>query len=311
MDRSVLALAGGVGGAKLVLGLSRILPPDRLSIGVNTGDDECFHGLHVSPDLDTVMYTLAGLSDPQSGWGLEGDTFHSLGMLARYGVETWFNLGDRDLATHLRRTQLLQQGATLSQVTEELCRRLGVEHPVFPMSDDPVRTVLDTDAGELAMQEYFVRRRAEPRVSRIRYDGAASARPSPGLENALQEAELVVLCPSNPFLSLGPILAVSGLLPLLQSSSALRVAVSPIVGDAAVKGPAGKIMAELSQEVSCVGVARRYQGFCDVLFIDHQDAHRGPEIEDLGIKPWATSIIMETEADKVALARSAMAMGAR
>ena len=309
MPGKVLALAGGVGGAKLALGLSRVVPPDRLVICVNTGDDECFHGLHVSPDLDTVMYTLAGLSDPQTGWGLEGDTFQTLGMLHRYGADTWFNLGDKDLATHIRRTQLLRQGATLSQVTEELCQQLGVAPQVVPMSDDPVRTVLSTEDGDLAMQEYFVKSRAEPRVRGISYVGSESAGPSPGLTKALDGAELIVYCPSNPFLSLGPILAVLGVQDRLERSSALRVAVSPIVGGAAVKGPAGKIMVELGQEVSSVGIAKQYRAFCDVLVIDNQDAALAPQIADLGVKPVVTSIIMETEADKVALAESVVAMG--
>ena len=309
MPGKVLALAGGVGGAKLALGLSRVVSPGRLVICVNTGDDECFHGLHVSPDLDTVMYTLAGLSDPQTGWGLEGDTFQALGMLHQYGADTWFNLGDRDLATHIRRTQLLRQGATLSQVTEKLCQGLGVAPQVVPMSDDPVRTVLNTGDGDLAMQEYFVKNRAEPRVHGVSYVGSESAGPSPGLKKALDGAELIVFCPSNPFLSLGPILAVPGVRDRLEKSSALRVAVSPIVGGAAVKGPAGKIMAELGQEVSAVGIARQYRGFCDVFVIDNQDAALVPQIEDLGVKPVATSIIMETEADKVALAESIVAMG--
>ena len=311
MDRSVLALAGGVGGAKLALGLSRVVPPGQLTVGVNTGDDECFHGLHVSPDLDTVMYTLAGLSDPETGWGLAGDTFDALGMLGRYGADTWFNLGDRDLATHIRRTQLLGQGATLSQVTEELCRCLGVEARVVPMSDDPVRTMLHTDAGTLSMQSYFVRQRAGPAVTGVAYEGAPSSDPSPSLEKALRESDLIVLCPSNPFLSVGPILAVPGVRDLLESSCALRLAVSPIVGGAAVKGPAAKIMAELGLDASCVGVAQQYRGFCDVLFIDHIDAHRGPEIEKLGMRAVATSIVMESEADKVALARTVLETGAR
>ncbi len=252
MDGKILAFAGGVGGAKLALGLSRVLPPEQLVICVNTGDDDCFHGLHVSPDLDTMMYTLAGLSDPQSGWGLQGDTFTALNMLKQYGAETWFNLGDRDFATHIRRTQLLGQGATLSQVTQELCRSLGVNHQVIPMSDDPVRTVLRTPNGDLAMQEYFVRQRAEPVVESVIYQGADSARPSPGLKSALNDAELILFCPSNPFLSLGPILALPGVLDNLKKSSARRVAVSPIVGGDAVQGPAGKIMSELGQQVSCV-----------------------------------------------------------
>ena len=247
MAGKILALAGGVGGAKLALGLSRVVATGQLVICVNTGDDECFHGLHVSPDLDTVMYTLAGLSDPQTGWGLAEDTFGALGMLQKYGADTWFNLGDRDLATHIRRTQRLGHGASLSGVTEELCRGLGIDHQVVPMSDDPVRTVLDTDVGELAMQAYFVQHRAEPSVNGVRYVGAESARPSPALESALNESELIVLCPSNPFLSLGPILALPGVQKRLEESSALRVAVSPIVGDAAVKGPARVMSSRVSR----------------------------------------------------------------
>jgi LPPG:FO 2-phospho-L-lactate transferase len=304
MAEKVLALAGGTGGAKLSLGLARVLPPEQLIIVVNTGDDEYFHGLHVSPDLDTIMYTLAGLVNPETGWGIAGDTFNSLEMLKRYGADTWFNLGDRDLATHVRRTQLLGQGATLSEVTAELCRCLAVKHQVAPMSDDPVRTVLSTDAGELPMQQYFVRQRSEPKINKIRYQGAAAARPAPGFAAALEQAGMVVFCPSNPFLSVGPILAVPGVRKQLERAhpSRLRVAVSPIVGGAAVRGPAAKIMAELGHEVSCVGVARQYQGLCDVFLIDHQDAHLAPAIGELGMRPLAASIIMRTEEDKIALA---------
>jgi LPPG:FO 2-phospho-L-lactate transferase len=287
------------------LGLAKVLPPERLVIVVNTSDDECFHGLHVSPDLDTIMYTLAGLANPETGWGLAGETFNSLDMLRQYGVDTWFNLGDRDLATHIRRTQMLRQGATLSQVTADLCRKLGVAHAVVPMSDDPVRTVLSTSSGELAMQQYFVQRRSEPRVDRISYRGADLARPSPGFLAALTEADLVVLCPSNPFLSVRPILALPGVRDQLELRvpGRLRVAVSPIVGGAAVRGPAAKIMTELGYETSCVGVAQQYQRVCDMLLVDHQDAHLASDIEETGLKPVVASIIMETETDKIALGR--------
>ena len=305
----VLALAGGVGGAKLALGLSRALPPEQLVICVNTGDDDCFHGLHVSPDLDTVMYTLAGLSDPDGGWGLAGDTFEALEMLGRYGAETWFNLGDRDLATHIRRTQLLRQGASLSEVTAHLCRRLGIAHSVVPMSDDPVRTVLKTDAGELPMQRYFVQRRAAPAVQEVKYVGAQDARPSPGLADALDDASLIVFCPSNPFLSIGPILAVPEVRKRLENTSAHRLAVSPIIGGEAVKGPTAKIMAELGGQVSCAAVADQYRGICDTFVIDDVDAHLAPEIERLGMKPAATSIIMNTDDDKVSLTRTILHMG--
>ena len=305
MDGKVLALAGGVGGAKLAWGLAQVLPPERLVVGVNTGDDDDFHGLHVSPDLDTITYTLAGLSNPETGWGLAGDTFNALEMLKKYQVDTWFNLGDRDLATHIRRTQLLKGGATLSQVTQELCQSLGIGHRVVPMSDQPVRTVISTPEGDLPMQNYFVQRRSEPRVLGIAYKGSGEASAAPALAEALVDCELVVFCPSNPFLSVGPILAVPGIREGLRDLARprLRVAVSPIVGGDSVKGPAGKIMAELGKEVSCVGVAREYRDVCDVLLIDEQDAGLAAEIRSLGVEPVVAPIIMDTEADKIALAK--------
>ena len=305
MDGKVLALAGGVGGAKLAWGLAQVLAPERLVVGVNTGDDDDFHGLHVSPDLDTITYTLAGLDNPETGWGLAGDTFNALEMLKKYQVDTWFNLGDRDLATHIRRTQLLKAGATLSQVTQELCQSLGIGHRVVPMSDQPVRTVISTPEGDLPMQNYFVQRRSEPRVLGIAYNGAGEASPAPALAEALVDCELVVFCPSNPFLSVGPILAVPGIREGLRDLARprLRVAVSPIVGGDSVKGPAGKIMAELGKEVSCVGVAREYRDVCDVLLIDEQDVGLAAEIRSLGIEPLVAPIIMDTEADKIGLAK--------
>ena len=306
-----LALAGGVGGAKLVLGLSRVLPPERLTVVVNTGDDEIFHGLHVSPDLDTVMYTLAGLSNPETGWGLAGETFNALSMLGKYGADTWFNLGDKDLATHITRARLLREGATLSEATSGLCRKLGVEHRVVPMSDDPVRTVLDTDAGELAMQDYFVRQRSEPRVHAVRYAGADAAHPSPGFLDGLEQADLIVFCPSNPFLSLGPILAVPGVKDRLAAARGIRVGISPIVGGAALRGPAGKMMAELGHEVSAAAVARQYREVLDVFLVDHEDAAIAPEIESLGIRAEAASIIMQDDADKVELARHVLGLAER
>ena len=310
MSVEVLAFAGGVGGAKLALGLAKVLPPERLTIVVNTGDDETFHGLHVSPDLDTVMYTLAGLSNPETGWGLTGETFNTLGMLKRYGVDTWFNLGDLDMATHLRRTQLLSQGRTLSEVTVELCQRLGVEHQVSPMSDQPVRTVLSTDAGELAMQEYFVKHRSEPTVKDIRYAGADNASPSVALTDALAEARMVVLCPSNPFLSIGPILAVPGVREGLENFEGPRVAVSPLVGESAFRGPAAKIMVELGKTASSAGVAREYAGIIDYFLIDERDADQSSRITELSMRPLCAPIIMDTEADKVALAEYVLDVGA-
>lgn len=307
----VLALAGGVGGAKLALGLTRILPPERLVIVVNTGDDEEFHGLHVSPDLDTMTYTLSGLYNQETGWGMSGDSFNTLGMLNRLGSDTWFNLGDLDFAMHIRRTELLRHGATLSEVTAELTGRLGIQHSVIPMSDDPVRTVLDTDAGTLAMQEYFVRYRAEPKVDAIRYVGAAAAKPSPAFAKALQECETIIFCPSNPYLSVAPIMAIPGVRDAISARSGNRIAVSPIVGGAAVRGPAGKIMAELGGTVSSVGVAREYRDLCDILVVDSQDADLADDISHEGIHPVATNTIMNNDADKIALAKSVLELARR
>ncbi len=305
----VLALAGGVGGAKLALGLAHCLPPGELVIAVNTGDDENFHGLHVSPDLDTMMYTLAGLSNPDTGWGLMGDTFGALDMLRHYGVDTWFNLGDRDLATHIRRTQLLSQGLTLSEVTGQLCSALGINHAIVPMSDHPVRTVLETAEGRLSMQEYFVRERARPEVTSVDYIGADAALPSPALEAALSNAGMLVVCPSNPALSVQPIVQVSGMKERLTEFSGLRVAISPIVGNDAVRGPAGRIMAGLGQEVSVVGVARSYAEFCDVLVIDRQDEGLASAVEACGVRPVVANTIMESLQDRIDLARVVLSLG--
>ena len=301
---NVLALAGGVGGAKLALGLTRLISPEQLTIVVNTGDDETFHGLHISPDLDTMLYTLSGISNPETGWGLAGESFNALEMLARYGSETWFNLGDRDLATHIRRTQLLGEGATLSQVTSELCNRLGVAHSIVPMSDDPVRTFLETDSGNLSMQEYFVKLRSEPSVRSVAYRGWEKATPSTEFDQALDEATLLVLCPSNPMLSTGPILALPGVRERVANrEGCLRIAVSPIVGGEAVRGPAAKIMRELGHEATCIGVARMYADICDIMVIDEQDAGLASAIGELGLRAVIAPTIMNTEADKVALAK--------
>ena len=305
---AVLALAGGVGGAKLALGLALSLDPGELVVCVNTGDDETFHGLHVSPDLDTIMYTLSGLSNEETGWGVAGDTFTALEMLGKFGVDTWFNLGDRDFATHIRRTQLLADGKTLSEVTDELNRSLGVTQLVVPMSDDSVKTVLVTDEGELPMQRYFVGRRAEPKISEVRYLGADTATAAPGFQDALARAGMLVMCPSNPYLSLGPILAIPAVRQRIRAFPGKKVCVSPIVGGDAVKGPAGKIMAELGKEVSCVQVAREYLDICDVLVIDVQDGALAPQIQEMGITPLVTSTIMKTSQDKIALAKEILTL---
>ncbi|HEU5329121.1 MAG TPA: 2-phospho-L-lactate transferase, partial [Thermomicrobiales bacterium] len=268
----IVALAGGVGGAKLAQGLYRALPPDTLTIIGNTADDFEHFGLRISPDLDTVLYTLAGIADPQTGWGIAGDTHQAFEQLARYGGETWFSLGDRDFATHIQRSELLRAGWTLTAVTAELTRRLDVRAALLPMCDEPVRTVVATPAGELAFQEYFVHRRHEDPVSAVRFTGLQKATLPGGVATALRGAEAIVLCPSNPIVSLGPILAVPGLRDLLVQAPCPIVAVSPIVGGRALKGPADRMLAGLGHDVSPVGVARLYQDFLTGLVLDEEDA---------------------------------------
>ena len=302
-EANVLAIAGGVGGAKLVVGLARVLPPERLKVVVNTGDDELFHGLHVSPDLDSVTYALAGLTNPDTGWGVAGESFRTLGALGRLGAETWFGLGDLDLATHIRRTDLLRQGSTLSEVTAAITRHLGIAHPVVPMSDEPVRTIALTDEGELAFQEYFVHRACEPRITGVRFDGVDDAKPSPAFAQALRGADAIVFCPSNPLVSIGPVLAVPGVYEAIASFTGPRIAISPIVGGQALKGPAAKMMAELGQEVSSAGVARGYVGVVDTMVIDEMDRDEATSVEACGMRAMVTNTIMRSDDDKERLAR--------
>jgi LPPG:FO 2-phospho-L-lactate transferase len=304
MNNSILALAGGVGGAKLAWGLAEILPPGELNVVVNSGDDEEFHGLYVSPDLDTMMYTLAGIVNPETGWGLLGDTYKALGMLENYGIDTWFNLGDRDLATHIRRTQLLAEGKTLSEVSEELCRGLGLKHVVIPMSDQPVRTIVETDEGVLTFQEYFVKRRCEPKVTELRFEWALQATPSPKFSQALRDSKALVVCPSNPFLSTGPILAIPGVRESIKNLDVPKIVVSPIIGGKAIKGPAAKLLRELGHDVSSLGVAKDYQGLCDIFVIDEEDRNLASQIEELGMRVHTTKTLMSTPADKIALAQN-------
>ena len=302
MTGPIVALAGGVGGAKLALGLATTLPTEMLAIVVNTGDDEVFHGLHVSPDLDTVMYALAGLTNPRTEWGIANDSFAALSMLERYGAPTWFNLGDMDLATHVRRTELLKRGWPISRVTRELCQSLGVRHPIVPMTDATVRTIVETDEGDLSFQVYFVERQCQPVAKGIRFENAETAAMADGFIAALDAASGICFCPSNPFLSIAPILAMSGARERIASFPGTRVVVSPIVGGKALRGPAAKLLAELGHEVSCVGVARYYQGLCDVFVIDEVDRGYADAIRDLGMTVEVTSTVMDTDEDKATLA---------
>lgn len=306
----VAALAGGVGGAKLAVGLALALPEGALSVIVNTADDLTLHGLHISPDLDTVMYNLAGLADPQAGWGIAGDTAGALGLLGRYGGPTWFRLGDKDLATHIRRTQRLAEGARLTEATAELCRALGVRARVLPMTDSPVATRVQTPEGELEFQDYFVARGTRPRVLGVRFQGAEEARPSPEAARALEEARAIVFCPSNPIVSVGPILAVAGIRERILAARVPRIAVSPIVVGVALKGPAAEMLRSLGHEVSAAGVAAILREHLDGFVLDERDAALLPQVEGLGLKAKALPTVMTDGASKQRLAEGVLAFAA-
>ena len=265
----IVVLAGGVGGAKLAHGLAQILHPEDLTIIVNTGDDFEHYGLYISPDLDTVCYTLAGLANPETGWGRKNETWQAIENAKALGGPEWFNLGDQDLGTHLERTRRMNEGQTLSQITHEFCKAWGIGPTVLPMSDQPVRTIVDSDEGELAFQEYFVHRRCEPKVKGFRFEGIDTAEAVPGMFEALEAADAVVICPSNPWVSIDPILAVAGMRKAIEAK--LVVAVSPIIGGETVKGPAAKMYTELGFQPSALAVAEHYQNLLDGFVLDNLD----------------------------------------
>jgi LPPG:FO 2-phospho-L-lactate transferase len=298
----ITALCGGVGGSKLVLGLYRTLPPGDLAVIVNTADDEEVYGLHVSPDLDTVMYTLAGIANQEFGWGVEGDTFDAMGMLRSYGEETWFQIGDRDLATNLRRTTRLRSGESLSRITAEMAMRLGVTAGICPATDDAIATQLLVDDSWVPFQDYFVRRGHKDRVEALRYEGVSSAIATPAAVEALSEADIIVLVNSNPALSIVPILSVPGVNDAVAGSGAKRVAVSPIVGSNSVSGPAGNLMSLLGYPSSATGVAQTYLGVIDGIVIDVQDEEQSSRIEELGVRVHVTNTIMQSLEDRDRLA---------
>ncbi|WP_419928344.1 2-phospho-L-lactate transferase [Candidatus Poriferisocius sp.] len=291
---SVVTLAGGVGAAKLLTGLIRAHPPNDLLAVVNTADDTVLHGLHVSPDLDTVVYTLAGAVNPDAGWGLAGETWQAMDALDRYGGITWFRLGDRDLATHLYRTHRLGQGADLAAITTEIAAAWGLELNVLPVTNDRIETRVTTaDEGEIGFQDYFVRRRHDVAVSAVRVEGSERARPSLGLLEALAAASLIIIAPSNPIVSIGPVLEVPGVRQAVASRRDAVVAVSPIVGGAALKGPADRLMRELGHECSVVGVARLYRDVAATLVIDEADAHLAGNVEAVGVSCVVAPTIMD------------------
>jgi len=307
ISRRVLALAGGVGGAKLVAGLAALLG-EQLTVLVNTGDDFEHLGLHVSPDLDTVVYTLAGIANPATGWAIVDETWTFMDQIERLGGPTWFRLGDRDLATHIVRTERLRRGDTLSAITADICRAFNLGPTVLPMTDDPVRTIIHSGEETIAFQDYFVRQKCAPPVSALSFAGAAAARVNPRLDGLQRDDPplAIILCPSNPWLSVAPILAVPGVRSRLKELGAPIIAVSPIVGGRAIKGPTAKIMGELGLEPSATTVAQHYAGLIDALIIDDADAASADAIAALGIAVRTAQTVMRTMADRVALARACL-----
>ncbi len=304
----ITALAGGVGASKLLLGLYDVMDPADLTAIVNTGDDITMHGLKISPDLDIVTYTLAGLIDPKKGWGFRGETFHLLKRLAVFGRINWFNLGDRDLATHIHRTAMLAEGKTLTDAAESIRVALGVKSRILPMCNEPVPTIIESNEGALHFQEYLVKRRAEPVVKSICFDGVEHARPAPGVLEAIRDADRIVICPSNPLISIGPILAVKGIREALRARRDSVVAVCPIVGGKSLKGPSDKMLAELGHEASAKGVAKLYADFTGTFVIDPADESQRIAIESLGMKVAVIPTVMKTLGDKRKLARTVLAL---
>ena len=298
----IVALAGGVGGAKFAHGLAQILPPEDLTVIVNTGDDFEHYGLYICPDLDTVCYTLAGLANPETGWGRGNETWNVIESASKLGGPAWFRLGDQDLGTHLERTRRLHEGQCLSQVTTEFCRAWGIEQEVLPMSDQPVRTIVETEEGDLAFQKYFVQRRCEPRVTGFRFEGVEGAEPAPGAREAIQSADAVIICPSNPWVSIDPILRV--LHPLLsgEESGVRVIAISPIIGGQTVKGPAAKMYRELGIEPSALAVARHYCDFSAGFVLDTVDKQLEGEIRGLNMRTLVTNTLMNSHDDRKQLA---------
>jgi len=304
----IAALAGGVGASKLLLGLYDVMDPADLTAIVNTGDDITMHGLKISPDLDIVTYTLAGLIDPKKGWGFRGETFHLLKRLGVFGRINWFNLGDRHIITNIHRTAMLADGKSLTDSAESIRVALGVKSRILPMCNDPVPTIIESNEGPLHFQEYLVKRRAEPIVKSIRLDGVERAQPAPGVLEAIRDADRIVICPSNPLISIGPILAVAGIRDALRARRESVVAVCPIVGGKSLKGPSDKMLSELGHEASAKGVARLYADFTGTFAIDPADKSQRGEIESLGMKVVVIPTVMTTRGDKRKLARTLLGL---
>lgn len=304
----IVVLTGGTGGAKFVDGLRRVLPPEELTIVVNTGDDHVWWGLYVSPDIDSIVYVLSDLLSSERGWGVRGDTFHCLRAMKELGADAWFSVGDRDLATHLLRTQLLSQGQTLSAATAYIAKKLGLRSRILPMSDMRVETRIDTPAGDLSFEEYFVKRWYQDPVNSVRFAGASEAEPAPGVVEAITSAQAVLIAPSNPVTSIGPILAVPGIREALRTTQAKVVVVSPIIGNAAVTGPAGNLMTAQGLQVSIAGVAKAYEDFLDILIADDSDNAAAQSLTSDHLQVHCTNILMRNVEDKARIARAALAL---
>jgi len=302
----ITALAGGVGAARFLTGLMKLVNGKDLSIIVNTGDDIELFGLHISPDVDIVTYTLAGIVDEDKGWGIRGDTFHCLEALRKFNCEAWFNLGDKDLATHILRTDLLKNGFKLSDVTAKISHALGLDVTILPMTDDKFETRIVTEIGSIHFQEYLVKREAKDEVLGVEFLGAESANPAPGVVESIRDSQLVVICPSNPIVSIGTVLAVNGVRDVIRSTGAKKVAISPIIAGAPVKGPADKLLRGLGFEVSAYSVAKLYSDFLDIFILDTADAAEKDRIEKLGIEVKVTNTIMKSLQDKIELARTVL-----
>jgi LPPG:FO 2-phospho-L-lactate transferase len=307
----IVVFSGGTGGAKLIEGLAAEIDPAEITIICNTGDDSTFHGLYVSPDIDTVTYTLAGLTDTDKGWGIKHDTFNALDQLGRLGDDTWFRLGDKDLATHITRTRLLGEGFRLSQATDRIRRALGIKATILPMADERVETRVQTPQGEISFQEFFVKERWSSEVTAIRFARAESSRPAPGVLEAIERAAAIIVGPSNPITSIGPILAVPGIRSALTANSAPKVGVSPIIGASAISGPAHKLMEAYGLEASALGVAQCYEDFLDTLLIAAEDRNMIEPIAKLQVHAVATDILMTSSDDKRRLARQVLALSGK
>jgi LPPG:FO 2-phospho-L-lactate transferase len=308
---NITALAGGIGASKLLSGLVRAMDPRNLTIIVNTGDDITLHGLRISPDLDIVTYTLAGVVNPKTGWGYRDESFAALERLRAFGRDAWFQLGDRDLATHIHRTAMLSTGATLAEVANSIRESLGVKARILPMCNQPATTFLDTSEGLMHLQEYLVKRRAEPIVKAIRFTGTEKAQPAEGVLAAIETASAIVICPSNPLISIGPILAVPGIREALRQRRSDVLAVCPLVGGKSLKGPSDKMMEQLGHQASAAGVAKLYADFAGTFVIDPADEREASAIESSGIHTVVRHIIMRTASQKVGLARAVIALAAR